>query len=604
MNSSCRFSQLLHIIGLLLLISCSSDTKTLKITPSKLDFGDVNLGEIVDIEVTLKNKFGKDVTILNMNIIGSYDFIITSGCIMPIDLLKNAEHKMIVTFVPSLGGPNIATLFIAHDASNKPKEVGIKGVGIPVARIKLSDTIFNFDKKIINRNHTHDIEIENFGTLDLEISNLSFVGAGAAVYSISAGGPTPINIAPGATKTITIAFDPVVIGTFSADLEIHHNAVNENSPIIYPITGEGVDVDPQITLSQPSPWDFGSVATTMPATQICEIENTGIDPLTVTSAVLKTGLEFTIESLKDSNSNVISFPQIIAVSAKIYLSIKFEPTAKTTFNDTLTFIHDGTNEVTPWDIPLAGEGRDLITKTFTYTGAKEQYKLPAGVNIIVVELYGAEGGDAYPPSGGNDPGKGGKVSATLTVSPGAALEIYVGGKGIDGNLNTGGNGGWNDGGSGGTFGMLQMNGGGGGGASDIREGGTALTDRIVVAGAGGGGGGFINGNNGGSGGGLVGGAGYFIMTPDPLYGGGGGTQTQGGAAATSGGTATAGSLGKGGDASGVDICGGGGGSGYYGGGGGTYGGGGGGSSFTKQGATNVVHQQGVRSSNGEVTINY
>ena len=46
-----------------MVFGCSSESKTLKVSPSKLDFGSVNLGDTFDIEVTLKNKYGKDVTI-------------------------------------------------------------------------------------------------------------------------------------------------------------------------------------------------------------------------------------------------------------------------------------------------------------------------------------------------------------------------------------------------------------------------------------------------------------------------------------------------------------------------------------------------------------
>ncbi len=586
---------------MIFIVSCSSEDKTLKISPSKLDFKEVNLGDTSDIEITLTNKYGKDLEISSFVINGSNNFTITAGGSTPVNMLKGAEYKLTLTFEPTSAGTIEGSIVITHDASTKPKEVAITGVGVPVARIALSGSTFDFDKKLINKTSTHDFNIENIGTADLEISALTFTGLGATVYSISAGGPVPINITPGSSKTITIAFEPIVVGNYAADLEIEHNAVNEASPSIFSVLGEAIDVDPQITLSQSSPWDFGAVATTMPSMQFCEIENTGIDPLTVTSATLTTGAEFKIESLRDSNYNVINFPQIIAVGAKIYLWFKFSPTAKTTYNDTLTFVHDGTNEVTPWDISLTGEGRDEITKTFSYTGAKEQFQLPAGVITIKVEAYGAVGGDGYPLGTGYDGGKGGLVTASFSVTPGIILNIYVGGKGGNGTSTVDGAGGWNGGGIG-NFMSSSNCGAGGGGASDIRIGGTDLTDRIIVAGAGGGSGRSGNAvEDGGAGGGLTGGNGYIISTFLDAYCGMGGTQTAGGAAATYGGQA--GSLGKGGDADNT-YPGGGGGAGYFGGGGGYYGGGGGGSSFTHTGANNVTHQQGVRDDAGEIEITY
>ncbi|MCD4658126.1 MAG: choice-of-anchor D domain-containing protein [Planctomycetes bacterium] len=584
-------------------VGCSSESKTLKLTPSKLDFGTVNIGDTFSIDVVLKNKFGKPMIISNITISGTNNYVITSGGNLPINLANNAEHTLSIMFAPTAAGPIAGILTFVHDASTKAKEVDLEGNGLAVARIVLSDTTFKFDKKLINRTHTHDLDIENVGTADLVINNLSFTGLGATVYSISAGGPTPINITPGATKTISIAFEPVVIGNFDANLEIHHNAVNEGNPIVYIVEGIAIDVDPQITLSQASPWDFGSVATTLPATQICEIENTGIDPLTVTSATMTTGTVFTVDSLKDSNGNVINFPQLIAVGAKIILAIKFAPIANTVYDDTLTFVHDGTNEVTPWDISLDGEGRDEVSRTFSYTGSAQQWPVPAGVSSIVVDGFGAEGGNSSPSNLPYAAGKGGRVQATVAVTPGSTVHIYVGGKGGNGGASPG-QGGWNGGANSNNYSSV-YNGGGGGGASDLRSGGTALSDRIVTSGGGGGAGYDGGGNQGGNGGGLTGQAGSALNNSvGHARAGKGGTQSAGGAGGNfpGWGTGQPGTLGNGGVAGGGIGAGGGGG--HYGGGGGVWAGGGGGSSFTAVGATGVAHTQGVRSGNGEIIIKY
>ena len=81
----------------------------------------------------------------------------------------------------------------------------------------------------------------------------------------------------------------------------------------------------------------------------------------------------------------------------------------------------------------------------------------------------------------NDGGLGGQTLGTLAVTPGAVLQIYVGGQATDvGNI-TPAPGGFNGGGAGGQYGA------GGGGASDVRVGGNAWANRVAVAGGGGGG---------------------------------------------------------------------------------------------------------------------
>ena len=239
-----------------------------------------------------------------------------------------------------------------------------------------------------------------------------------------------------------------------------------------------------------------------------------------------------------------------------------------------------------WPFGTPGEWNDIIITnnlyfiieygtSFNYTGSAQTYTVPTCVNSISVDVKGAGGTNSSTSNGGN----GGRVQATIAVTPGEVLNIYVGQK------SSSLSGGWNGGGNGG---------GGGGGASDIRRGGSALSNRIIVAGGGGGAGiCTLNDNEGGRGGGLTGTDGWDCGVQGGTNAGKGGTQTTGGAGLQSG------SLGNGGNGSGM---GGGGGGGYYGGGGGGSGGGGGGSSYTESTATGVVHTQGFQSGDGEIII--
>jgi Glycine rich protein/RTX calcium-binding nonapeptide repeat (4 copies) len=228
------------------------------------------------------------------------------------------------------------------------------------------------------------------------------------------------------------------------------------------------------------------------------------------------------------------------------------------------------------------------TETFNFTNAAQTWTVPAGVTEATFDLYGASG---YPgPLTELAPGLGGRATATIAVTPGASIQVNVGGQGF---LPAGG---FNGGGTG-----VNTSSGatssGGGGASDIRIGGTALTDRVLVAGGGGGAGSnACNGVSaaGGHGGGLSGLGGSPGGCGDTTPGGGA-TQTTGGSA----GTAQAGQFGLGanGADSGFGGGGGGGGGGWYGGGGGNGGGGGGGSGYGPDGT-------GVRTGNGLVTVTH
>lgn len=269
------------------------------------------------------------------------------------------------------------------------------------------------------------------------------------------------------------------------------------------------------------------------------------------------------------------------------------------------------------------------TEVFDYSGALDSIQIPACVDSIEINVWGAQGAPA--PDGGTG-GFGGYATGKIDVTPGEWIYINVGGQD-----------GYNGGGAGGLNGYTDFSGtvhgdagGNGGGASDVRIGGSSLAERIIVAG-GGGGGGHVgvwpscqpatpggNGGDGGSGGDGTGGSSSACSC-----GGGGGIGGIGAIASTPGtgsgynagncgggydGAGADGSLGLGGDGN-VNFWngtggGGGGGGGYYGGGAGgngwdtTPGGGGGGGSSYIGGVSEGDTIVGVRSGDGRVTITF
>ena len=232
--------------------------------------------------------------------------------------------------------------------------------------------------------------------------------------------------------------------------------------------------------------------------------------------------------------------------------------------------------------------------TFNYNGGQQTWVVPNCCISVTVDVQGAYGGNSSCMNGGN----GGRVEATIPVTPGQTLYIYCGQSGNNQCSQI-----FNGGGQ--SYDCNQGYGVAGGGASDIRIGGTSLSDRKIVAGGGGGAPGYYYNNCcqqvGGNGGNLTGQNGYRQCNNsyDNCTCGSGGTQTSGGQGANCYG-ANSGQLGLGGQAY---RYGGGGGGGYYGGGAGAYGGaGGGGSSYTASTATNVTHTQGYRSGDGVIYI--
>jgi hypothetical protein len=276
---------------------------------------------------------------------------------------------------------------------------------------------------------------------------------------------------------------------------------------------------------------------------------------------------------------------------------------------------------------------DATTDTFTYTGGGQQWFVPPGVTEVTFDVRGAggEAGDNYKPdSSDSTPGLGATVVATLAVTPGERLVVWVGGTGSAGVGGFGGGGaGCDHSGAGGGAStiwrdpgparVLVAGGGGGGGCGGQRE-YCSLNMSIAFAGGGGG----PSGGPGGDGSHVQGGKGGGAGTATAPGAGGAGGAHDHTAAADSGDPGAADDSGWGGAGGGsnlgADQGGGGGGGGYYGGGGGGQGGGsdgdpwdpcafdfapggggGGGSSLVPPGGS---VQEGTRSGNGTVTVTY
>ena len=251
-------------------------------------------------------------------------------------------------------------------------------------------------------------------------------------------------------------------------------------------------------------------------------------------------------------------------------------------------------------------GSASVSLDFSAIDAVQTWTVPEGVTSIQVNAYGSKGLPASSQPAKGYSGKGGTVTATLNVTPGQVLNIFVGGTNS-----------WNGGGN-------SAAGNRGGDATDVRIGGTGLLNRVLVAGGGGGSGwnqSYNNANsNTGAGGGLIGQDGGTItsFSEAPYWLGQGGSQTAGGQEgyqiSTPSLRAEPGSFGRGGTSQRAysstgfqnTYCGGGGGSGFFGGGGGlNHGDGGGGSSYTNpEYCSNVTMTQGTWNNPGSLTITY
>ena len=320
--------------------------------------------------------------------------------------------------------------------------------------IAVSPTFFNFGDQPTDAGASaaQTFTFNNTGGADLSITSVTLMGSDAGDFAITADSGESV-LAPGAERTVDIAFDPSTAGPKIAGLRIISNDP-DNGTFDVPLTGTGTE--PEISVSAGS-LVFGDQSITAGgAVQSLTITNDGNADLSI-SSVTVSGLdvgEFAITA--DSGETVL------APAAVRTLEIAFDPTSLGAKTAILTIVSDDGDEPTT-EIGLSGTGTAAeVTLSPTAVDFGDQSIVGGAssprtveltndgvVDLVItsVSLVGTDVGDfAIDSDDGATPlGTGAKRTVTVVFDPssvglksaalrfqfddGASVEVGVGGTG-------------------------------------------------------------------------------------------------------------------------------------------------------------------------------
>jgi aspartate 1-decarboxylase len=184
--------------------------------------------------------------------INATDFTIQTAPSSPVSAFGSTTF--IVLFTPGASGVRNATINIVNNDSTKnPYTYAIKGTGgtmtmtvsnsngLAIADGDTTPTptkLTDFGNVSISSGSvTVTYTIKNTGTGSISLGTATFTGTNAADFTMSAA--PSASLAPGATTTFEIAFNPTIKGTKTATFSIVTNATGMN-PFNFDITGLGV----------------------------------------------------------------------------------------------------------------------------------------------------------------------------------------------------------------------------------------------------------------------------------------------------------------------------------------------------------------------------
>jgi len=210
----------------------------------------------------------------------------TTGLNPALILAPGDSQLFFVRFTPDSAGIRTATLEIRSNDPDQPVfSVSLSGSGVAVVpEISLLPGSLDFGFVTLGEVAVDSLLVVNSGDADLEVSNMSLVGANPTDFAGRVN-PTPFVIAAGETQKLLVGFQPQATGQRSARLQISSN--DPGQPLVEAVlSGFGMAVQrPDITLSSDS-LNFGEVVVDSLVSRILTVSNVGPVALEVTMTEL------------------------------------------------------------------------------------------------------------------------------------------------------------------------------------------------------------------------------------------------------------------------------------------------------------------------------
>lgn len=309
-------------------------TPNIKVSPSVLNFGDVEVGKTAIKSFNIYNDGNATLEIYRITT-NDNQFTILDDPNVP----AGGIAVIPVEFKPTSLGQKEAVITISSNDPDEPtKTLTAKGKGIspPAPDIRLSNTSLDFGDVQVGESKVLYINIFNDGNLPLVLNSMTTNNEQFAVIWDSQ------NVPVGEYITISIRFSPVLTGLKTATLTIKSNDPDEQT-VTVSLQGRGYEVPvPDIEI-YPFSIDFGSVEVGKSLIKTFRIYNRGNAPLQITS-ITSSNSQFT----------TISSATILG-GTSLLVQVNFAPISLGSKTATLTLVSNDPDEAVT-TVSLYGDG--------------------------------------------------------------------------------------------------------------------------------------------------------------------------------------------------------------------------------------------------------
>lgn len=221
----------------------------------------------------------------------------------------------------------------------------------------------SFGSVVEGTTNSQTIQLKNTGGQSLTISSETTMSTG---FNLS-GLTTPLTLAPGQTKNVTVAFGPTAAASVTGSLTFRSSA--SNSSLAIALSGTGVAPSRTLSLSA-TMVNFGNEAVGGSSTQTVTVKNTGNSSVTV-SAVTVSGTGF--------SSGTGLNGAAIGPGQTAQLAVIFAPRATGSFGGRVTITSNASNS--PGYIVMGGMGITLGLHSVALAWSASTTAGVAGYNV-------------------------------------------------------------------------------------------------------------------------------------------------------------------------------------------------------------------------------
>jgi hypothetical protein len=217
------------------------------VTPAALDFGSVVLGGATAKVVRVTNVGTGPLTVTGIALCAGTSLEYAWSPDAPFTLAAGANREIDITYAPLTAAADAGCLEIAsNDPVSGLTRVTLTGAGVqppstPVPDIRVSPTSLDFGTLTVGQSLSRNVTIGNTGSAALSVTGIGRCTGTSEEYVWSPA--EPFTVAPGASRAVTVTYQPSAAGADSGCLQVRSNDADAAVTQVT-VTGAGGTVTP------------------------------------------------------------------------------------------------------------------------------------------------------------------------------------------------------------------------------------------------------------------------------------------------------------------------------------------------------------------------